>query len=192
MQPQRALGLTHDRNGTCSYYGRWRFGTSSLGCESGSVMMSQGADSGESWASSPAVRKSMRGNRSRDTRPEIAVRRAVHGAGLRFRVSRRPIAGLNRTGDLVFGPSLVAVFIDGCFWHGCPDHYAAPKTNSSYLAVKVAANRTRDRSTDARLLTAGWLPLRFWEHEDPTQVAAVIVAVVKSRRPTLNRNPIGA
>jgi DNA mismatch endonuclease (patch repair protein) len=75
----------------------------------------------ESWASSDGVRASMRANRGRDTNPEVALRSAVHALGLRYRVAWRPIKGLRRTADLVFPTERVAVFLDGCFWHGCPN-----------------------------------------------------------------------
>ena len=134
-----------------------------------------------SWASSPAVRRVMQGNRSRDTKPEIAVRRAVHGMGMRYRVSTRPLPGVRRTADLVFRRAKVAVFIDGCFWHGCPKHHAPPKTNASYWASKINGNRVRDRHTTALLKAAGWAVLRFWSHEDPLSVAGRIVDVVQRR-----------
>src|SRR5690242_1595504 len=85
-----------------------------------------------SWASSEGVRASMRANRGRDTAPELAVRRAVHRLGLRYRVSARPIASLRRTADLVFPRQRVAVFVDGCFWHGCPVHHTVAKTNAAF------------------------------------------------------------
>ena len=76
----------------------------------------------------------------------------------------------------------VAVYVDGCFWHGCPEHYVAPKTNVGYWAEKVADNVRRDRDTDALMEAAGWLVLRFWEHEDPETVAGAVLAAVESRR----------
>ncbi len=83
----------------------------------------------------------MRGNRSRDTAPELVVRRLVHAMGLRYRVHTRPLPGLRRTADLVFTRQRVAVFIDGCFWHGCPEHHRQPGANSAYWSEKVARNR---------------------------------------------------
>ncbi len=138
-----------------------------------------------SWASSPAVRRVMQGNKSRDTLPEIAVRRAVHAMGMRFRVSARPIAELRRTADLVFRRSRVAVFIDGCFWHGCPAHHAPPKSNSEYWAQKIEGNRTRDVNTTELLRAAGWMVLRFWSHEEPLEVAARIARAVALTRTQL-------
>jgi DNA mismatch endonuclease, patch repair protein len=136
-----------------------------------------------SWASSPATRASMRGNRSRDTKPELALRSAAHAAGLRYRVAARPLADLRRTADLVFRSARVAVFVDGCFWHGCPGHHTKASANADYWARKVEENRSRDRDTDARLTAAGWLPVRIWEHEDPAEVTQRLVALVRERAP---------
>ncbi|GAA1807320.1 very short patch repair endonuclease [Nocardioides hankookensis] len=125
----------------------------------------------------------MRSNRGRDTGPEMAVRRIIYAQGLRYRVDARPIAALNRRADLVFSRARVAVFIDGCFWHGCPDHHTIAKTNSSYWADKVENNRQRDLDTSERLREEGWLVLRFWEHQRAADVAEAIVSAVKERRP---------
>ena len=88
------------------------------------------------WASSPAVRRVMHGNRKRDTRPEIAVRRGVHARGLRYRVAARPVTDRPWTADLVFRGARLAVFVDGCYWHGCPEHYACPRTNHGYWSAR--------------------------------------------------------
>ncbi len=124
----------------------------------------------------------MQANRSRDTSPELALRRLLHAAGLRYRVSTRPLAEVRRTADLVFRPALVAVFVDGCFWHGCPDHGSSPKTNSDYWTPKLARNAERDRETDELLDKAGWISVRVWEHEDPHEAATRIEALVLDRR----------
>lgn len=118
-----------------------------------------------SWASSAANRRSMLGNRARDTAPELALRSLVHAAGLRYRVAAKPLAGMRRTADMVFRPVRVAVFVDGCFWHGCEQHFVPPKTNPDYWREKIGGNMRRDRETDARLADADWLVLRFWEHQ---------------------------
>jgi len=135
-----------------------------------------------SWASSPAVRNVMRGNRKRDTAPELAVRRAVHRRGLRYRVAARPLPQLARTADLVFRGPKVAVFVDGCFWHGCPDHYVAPRSNPTYWVPKIERNQARDRAVNEALREAGWGVIRFWEHEDPEMVATVIAEAVEWRK----------
>ncbi|MFE9935765.1 very short patch repair endonuclease [Streptomyces hirsutus] len=135
-----------------------------------------------SWASSAARRRNMQAIRSRDTKPEITIRRLVHAAGLRYRVAARPLPDLRRTADMVFRPAKVAVFIDGCYWHGCPEHYVPPKTNSGYWSEKVIRNVKRDRETDEKLREAGWLVLRFWEHEPSDACADKIALVVLGRR----------
>ncbi|MFE9252950.1 very short patch repair endonuclease [Streptomyces sp. NPDC007088] len=135
-----------------------------------------------SWASSAGRRRNMQAIRSRDTKPEFLIRRLVHARGLRYRVSARPEPGLRRTADLVFRPAKVAVFVDGCYWHGCPEHYQAPKVNSGYWSEKIVRNVARDRDTDQRLRDAGWLVLRFWEHEPSEECADRIAATVIARR----------
>jgi len=132
----------------------------------------------ESWASSPAVRATMQGNRRRDTLPEMAVRRLIHARGMRYRVDARPLASLNRRADLVFVGPKVALFIDGCFWHGCPEHSSIPKTNSDYWAPKIARNVERDKDTTEKLEAAGWRVLRAWEHEEARSVADRVEAAV--------------
>ena len=123
----------------------------------------------------------MRCNRNRDTRPELAVRSAVHALGLRYRVAARPIAGVRRSADLVFRRRRVAVFVDGCYWHGCPDHFVLPRTNVDYWSAKIGRNRARDAETDALLAEAGWTVIRVWEHEDPRQGADRVREVLGRR-----------
>ena len=138
-----------------------------------------------SWASSAANRRNMQAIRSRDTKPEMRIRQLVHAYGLRYRVAARPLADLRRTADMVFRPAKVAVFVDGCYWHGCPEHYVSPKTNQGYWSEKVTRNVARDRDTDSRLEAAGWLVLRFWEHESPDGCALQIAARIAQRRVAL-------
>ncbi|MBK3577826.1 very short patch repair endonuclease [Streptomyces sp. MBT65] len=135
-----------------------------------------------SWASSAANRRSMLGNRHRDTAPERLLRSLVHSAGLRYRVAAKPLPKMRRTADMVFRPVKVAVFIDGCFWHGCPEHFVMPKTNRPYWEDKIGRNIQRDRDTDNRLAEAGWLVLRFWEHLEPQACAATVIEAVAARR----------
>lgn len=135
-----------------------------------------------SWASSPARRRVMQANRSRDTAPELALRRLIHAEGLRYRVAARPLVSLRRTADLVFRPARVAVFVDGCFWHACPEHGTQPATNTDYWLPKLARNVERDRQTDQLLHEAGWLSIRVWEHDDPGAAARRIIRVVRTRR----------
>lgn len=134
-----------------------------------------------SWASSSIARKVMQGNRRRDTKPELAVRREVHSMGLRYRVDARPLPGLNRRADIVFTRARVAVFIDGCYWHGCPEHGTQPTTNAEYWSSKIGRNVARDRETDAILTDSGWLSVRVWEHEKPEVSAQMVAQVVASR-----------
>ncbi len=124
----------------------------------------------------------MQGNHGRDTKPELAVRRLVHAAGLRYRVNARPEKDLRRTADLLFTRARTAVFIDGCYWHGCPKHSTTPATNKDYWEAKLLRNRSRDIETTAVLEERGWLVLRFWEHENPVAVADRVVGSVRSRR----------
>jgi DNA mismatch endonuclease (patch repair protein) len=128
----------------------------------------------ESWATSKATRKSMQSNRGRDTAPELAVRRLLHAQGFRYRVNYRPEPGLRRTADIVFTKQKIAVFIDGCFWHGCPEHYQRPASNQEYWDAKVTANRMRDFATTNQLRSQGWTVLRYWEHCDALVVAMEI------------------
>ncbi|WP_236242461.1 very short patch repair endonuclease [Streptomyces sp. CC228A] len=130
----------------------------------------------------PKVRARMSKQRSRDTDVEMALRRTLHAAGLRYRVHRRPLKGVRREADVVFGPARVAVFVDGCFWHGCPEHATWPRNNAAFWREKIQKNRTRDNDTDARLAEAGWVSVRVWEHENATEAAERIVALVRKRR----------
>lgn len=123
-------------------------------------------------ASSPAVRARMQAQPVRDTTPELAVRAALRAAGLTgYRVHHRPLPRLARTADVVFTRRRVAVFVDGCFWHGCPDHGRAPRSHSAWWLAKIAGNRRRDADTDLILEAAGWTVVRVWEHDDPADVA---------------------
>jgi DNA mismatch endonuclease (patch repair protein) len=122
----------------------------------------------------------MQANRSRDTKPELALRRAAHALGLRYRVSARPLPAIRRTADMVFTKAKVAVFMDGCFWHGCPEHHTRSASNAEYWAEKVRRNRERDTETDRLLTEAGWIVIRIWEHEDPVNAAARIASAVKT------------
>jgi DNA mismatch endonuclease (patch repair protein) len=119
--------------------------------------------------------------RRRDTTPELSVRRILHSRGLRYRVAA-PIPGLSRrSADLLFTGPRVAVFIDGCYWHGCADHKSPSKTKPELWATKLRRNQDRDRETDEHLRRAGWHVARHWEHEDPTVIADQVEAAVRSR-----------
>lgn len=119
-------------------------------------------------------RARMSAQRSTDTTPEVALRRVLHAAGLRYFVHRRPLPDLRRTADIVFPGARLAIFVDGCFWHGCPEHGNIPQANDWYWPEKIRKNRLRDADTDERLLKSGWTPLRIWEHE-PVDLAVARV-----------------
>ncbi|MEU3705861.1 very short patch repair endonuclease [Streptomyces anulatus] len=135
-----------------------------------------------STASSVAVRAVMSANKGKDTKPELLLRTALHRKGLRYRVGTRPVPELRRTADVVFPKLKVAVFVDGCFWHGCPDHYRPAKKSGEAWGRKIADNRDRDAATTLALRAAGWEVLRFWEHEDLEQAAEEVRSVVEERR----------
>lgn len=113
-------------------------------------------------------------NRRRDTKPELALRRALHAAGYRYRVDVRPLPGVNRRADLVFTKKRVAVFVHGCYWHGCPSHYTVPKSNAQFWSDKLRRNRARDMETVDFLVAAGWRVVVIWEH-DPLDKAVALV-----------------
>ena len=132
--------------------------------------------------SSKAARNRMKAAKQRDTAPEMALRSAIHRRGLRYRVDANLIEGLRRRADVVFRPIKVAVFVDGCFWHGCPVHGTWPKANAEFWREKIEGNRKRDADTNHRLTKAGWLVIRVWEHEDPEEAAEKICEIVRKRR----------
>lgn len=121
-------------------------------------------------------------NRGRDTGPEMRLRSALHQRGLRYRVNRRVERGIRTTVDLAFGPAKVAVFVDGCFWHRCPEHGTMPKANSGWWSEKLAHNVARDRRNDAALTAKGWKVIRVWEHQDVEKAAELIARAVRNRR----------
>lgn len=119
--------------------------------------------------------------RNRHTTPELAIRRELHRRGLRYRVDM-PIPGVGRTRpDIVFTRVRVAVFVDGCFWHRCPEHESFPKTNAEWWLNKLDSNVRRDRATDEALRRAGWQVIRIWEHEDPVIAADRVEAIIRSQ-----------
>jgi len=129
--------------------------------------------------SSPAVSERMSRVRNRDTAAEMALRRELHRRGLRYRVNFK-IPGLGRTRpDIAFTRRKVAVFVDGCFWHRCPEHATFPKANAKWWEEKLDANVRRDREADEALRRAGWTVIRVWEHEDPGRAADRIERAVQ-------------
>ena len=130
-------------------------------------------------ASSEVVRKRMQSTPRRDTPAELRIRRLLHAGGLRYSVDAKPLPSSPRRADIVFRRARVAVFVDGCFWHGCPLHATWPKANAQFWQDKINANRRRDADTNARLADAGWLVIRAWEHDSPTRVAARVSKTVR-------------
>jgi DNA mismatch endonuclease (patch repair protein) len=118
----------------------------------------------------------------RDTLPERAIRSELHRRGLRFRVDRAPLPGLRSRADIVFGPARVAVYVDGCFWHSCPEHGTKPKANAEWWDQKLRRNRERDAETDRALREHGWEVVRIWEHEDPVEAAERVWKLVRARQ----------
>lgn len=118
----------------------------------------------------------------RDTKPEVALRQALHRLGYRFRVAY-PVPGIPRRSVDVAFPSLkVAVFVDGCFWHACPEHGVPPRNNAQWWQSKLGKNVQRDRETDLALASKGWAVLRIWEHVPTAAAAAEVVAKLEEKR----------
>ncbi|MEU9183134.1 very short patch repair endonuclease [Streptomyces sp. NPDC048484] len=132
--------------------------------------------------SSPAVSARMSRQARRDTAPEVAVRKLLHAAGHRYRLNVRVPEMSRRTIDIAFTRAKVAVFMDGCFWHGCPQHATRPKANAEWWREKLDGNMARDAETTRHLAASGWTVLRFWEHEAPGDVAERVAATVDRQR----------
>ena len=133
-------------------------------------------------ASSPELSERMSTFPRRDTAPELELRRELWRRGLRYRVDRPLDGKRRRRADLTFVGPKVVVFVDGCFWHGCPEHGTSPKANAEWWAEKLARNVSRDADTDEYLTSQGWTVLRFWEHEDVLAAADQVERVVSARR----------
>lgn len=123
----------------------------------------------------------MQVTRRRDTSCERALRSALFHMGLRYRVDWT-LPGTRRRADVAFVRARVAVFVDGCFWHGCPVHGTWPKANAAWWRAKIERNVQRDRDTDTRLAQSDWVVLRFWEHEDAGAAARMVSSVLSKRR----------
>lgn len=119
--------------------------------------------------------------RRRDTAPEVDLRRILHAAGHRFRVNLAVPGMARRSIDLAFTRPKVAVFVDGCFWHACPDHVTWPRSNDSWWRAKLEANVARDRATDSHLRDLGWEVVRVWEHEETFAAAARVDEILQRR-----------
>jgi len=122
----------------------------------------------------------MRKVRRRDTPAELVIRRHLTHLGLRYRVDVEPWPGFRRRADIVFRRERIAIFVDGCFWHGCPLHYVSPKRNGDWWRSKITSNVRKDGEVAASLTTNGWSCLRFWTHSDMDDAAQDIARRVKS------------
>lgn len=130
---------------------------------------------------SVAARRTMHANRRRDTRPELLLRSQLHGEGFRFRVDHPLPFDRRRRADLVFTRVGLYVFVDGCFWHGCPTHFVVPKTRRDFWLRKIDRNRERDADTDARLRLVGLESIRLWEHVPAVDATALVVEAYRRR-----------
>lgn len=132
----------------------------------------------------PGRSRNMSAIRRRDTKPELRLRSMLHQRGWRYRVDLRIDTARRRVRpDIVFTARRVAIFVDGCFWHGCPEHSRSPRKNVAYWGTKLAGNVARDQATTEALEESGWLVLRVWEHEPPeSSTARIEVALHESRK----------
>lgn len=134
-------------------------------------------------SSGAAISTLMRANVSRDTRPELRLRSLLHHRGYRFRKDLAlDLPGARVRPDIVFLARRVAVFVDGCFWHGCPQHGRVPKVHNDYWATKLGRNVQRDRAADEHLRAAGWTVVRVWEHLTPEEGVEQVIAVLGNAR----------
>lgn len=124
----------------------------------------------------------MRTTRRRDTKPELALRSILHQRGLRFRVDSK-LPESRRRADIVFTRQRLAVFVDGCFWHGCPEHGTWPEANAAWWRSKIDANRVRDEDTNRHLDELGWRVVRVWEHDNPVKAANQIERLLRAEGP---------
>ncbi|WP_230851315.1 very short patch repair endonuclease [Ralstonia solanacearum] len=128
--------------------------------------------------------------RQKGTDAEVALRREIFRLGLRYRVDYEVLKKPRRIADIVFPGRKIAIFVDGCFWHGCPEHATWPKRNAAFWRQKIEANRQRDADTNERLRSLGWTVLRFWSHQPPVEAARTVadtVAIADSKRRSSSR-----
>lgn len=132
-------------------------------------------------ASSITVKHRMQAQPRLNTSCEMAIRRLLFSEGVRYRVHSRPISSLRREADIVFRKMKIAVFIDGCFWHGCPQHKKVIKTHRLWWERKISKTKERDMDTDEKLQSFGWTVIRIWEHENPEEAAGRILKALKTQ-----------
>lgn len=128
--------------------------------------------------SSPDASRRMAKVRQKGTDAEVALRREMYRIGLRYRIDYEVMRKPRRVADIAFPGRKIAIFVDGCFWHGCPEHATWPKQNAEFWREKIEANRRRDADTNDRLRSLGWMVLRFWSHESPSMAAKAVARVV--------------
>lgn len=128
--------------------------------------------------SSPEASRRMAKVRQKGTEAELALRRELYRMGLRYRVGYQVLKKPRRVADIAFPGLKLAVFVDGCFWHGCPAHASWPKQNAEFWRAKIETNRARDADTGERLTASGWQVMRFWAHESPEEAAEKVLATV--------------
>ena len=133
-------------------------------------------------ASSESALRRMQTVKSKNTAPEMTLRSLIYDKGFRYRIDARPLRELNRRADIVFRTVKVAVYVDGCFWHGCPIHGTQAKANAEFWSFKIKQNQERDIDTIKHLRKAGWKVIRVWEHEDPVKASEKICRVISKRQ----------
>ncbi|MHB1054039.1 MAG: very short patch repair endonuclease [Thiobacillus sp.] len=128
--------------------------------------------------SSPEASRRMARVRQKGTGAELAIRKELYRMGARYRVDFAVLKKPRRVADIAFPGLKIAVFVDGCFWHGCPEHASWPKQNAEFWRQKIETNRAHDMDTDSRLVALGWELIRVWEHESPACAAQKIMGLV--------------
>ncbi|MEO9781619.1 MAG: very short patch repair endonuclease [Sedimentitalea sp.] len=129
--------------------------------------------------SSPEASARLARVRQKDTAAELKLRRTLHARGLRYRLHVPLLEKPRRVADIVFRRRKLAIFVDGCFWHGCPEHGTSSKSNADFWQDKIETNKKRDLDTNQRLTEAGWRVLRVWEHEDVEDAADRIMEALE-------------
>lgn len=142
--------------------------------------------------SSPETSRRMAKVRQKGTDAEVALRRELYRSGLRYRVDYEVLRKPRRVADVAFPGLRIAIFVDGCFWHGCPEHATWPKQNAEFWRQKIDTNRLRDVDTNSRLRSIGWIVLRFWEHESPIAAAETVAQAVAMATVKRCTSPAGA